>query len=65
MGPEVFRQKVLQLQKVMLECVNENNTRIILIAEKELNDKQSDLYVLYRLNEIMKSLDKEEALNAE
>lgn len=31
----------------MLECVNQNNTRILLLGEKEINDKQSDLYVLY------------------
>lgn len=41
----------------MLEFVNEYNTRIVMIAEKELNDKQSDLYVLYRLNALTKRLD--------
>lgn len=44
----------------MLECVNEYNTRIVMIAEKEINDKQSDLYVLYRLNALKKRLDQEE-----
>lgn len=49
----------------MIECVNDSNTRIILLGEKELNDKKSDLYVLYRLNELKNTLDKAEALNPE
>ncbi|CAD8113039.1 unnamed protein product [Paramecium sonneborni] len=65
LGHDIFRAKVLQLQRAMLECVNENNTRIVLIGEKELNDKQSDLYVLYRLNELKKRLDQEDQLNQE
>ncbi|CAD8115796.1 unnamed protein product [Paramecium primaurelia] len=65
LGYDIFRTKVLQLQKAMLECVNEYNTRIVMIAEKEINDKQSDLYVLYRLNALKKRLDQEEQLNQE
>lgn len=49
----------------MLECVNEYTTRIVMIGEKELNDKQSDLYVLYRLNALKKRLDQEDQLNPE
>ncbi|CAD8213735.1 unnamed protein product [Paramecium octaurelia] len=65
LGYDTFRTKVLQLQKAMLECVNEYTTRIVMIAEKELNDKQSDLYVLYRLNALKKRLDQEDQLGPE
>ncbi|CAK66244.1 unnamed protein product (macronuclear) [Paramecium tetraurelia] len=63
LGHDLFRTKVGQLQKAMLECVNDVNTRIILLAEKQLNDKQSDLLVLYQLNELNKRLDQQEQLN--
>ncbi|CAD8108501.1 unnamed protein product [Paramecium sonneborni] len=65
LGHDLFRTKVLQLQRVMLQCVNDVNTRIILIAEKQLNDKQSDLYVLYQLDELSERLDQYKQLNSE
>ncbi|CAD8203824.1 unnamed protein product [Paramecium pentaurelia] len=65
LGYDLFRTKVMQLQKAMLECVNDVNTRIILLAEKQLNDKQSDLYVLYQLNELTQRLDQQKQLTSE
>ncbi|CAD8152584.1 unnamed protein product [Paramecium octaurelia] len=65
LGYDLFRTKVLHLQKAMIECVNDVNTRIILLAEKQLNDKQSDLYVLYRLDELTERLDQQKQLTPE